>query len=145
MSHLVTPYRVPFLILSNWYCNPERLRVISWSTNRVTPKGTQYTGGWFFFVRDFNKLSYSLCSQGDKIGKERTKHNLIPGCLLLRLMGLELIWSSWHRLKNCRSGGSGLTTRVSKSKMVPPNFSSCKRKELFFKAVSWPLSIHYHS
>ena len=27
-----------------------------------TPKGTQYTGGWNFFVPDFNKLPYSLCS-----------------------------------------------------------------------------------
>ncbi len=30
-----------------------------------TLKGTQYTGGWNFFVPDFNKLPYSLCSQGD--------------------------------------------------------------------------------
>ena len=34
-------------------------------TESQTPKGTQYIGGWKFFVPDFNKLPYSLCSQGD--------------------------------------------------------------------------------
>ena len=40
------------------------------NTQRVTesqaPNGTQYTGGGNFFVSHFNKLPYSLCSQGDK-------------------------------------------------------------------------------
>ena len=40
-------------------------------SNRVTelqtPKGTQYTGGWYFFLPDFNKLPYLLHSQGDQL------------------------------------------------------------------------------
>ena len=35
-------------------------------TESQTLKGTQYKGGWNFFVPDFNKLPYSLRSQGDK-------------------------------------------------------------------------------
>ena len=35
-------------------------------TELQTPKGTQYTGGWNFFVSDFNKLPYLLRLQGDK-------------------------------------------------------------------------------
>ena len=38
-------------------------RVTEWKT----PKGTQYGGGWNFFVPDFNKLTYLLCSQGDNL------------------------------------------------------------------------------
>ena len=38
-------------------------------SDRVTesqlPKGTQYTGGGNFFVPDFNKIPYSLRSQGN--------------------------------------------------------------------------------
>ena len=33
--------------------------------DRVTTKGTQYTGGGNIFVPDFNKLPYLLRSQGD--------------------------------------------------------------------------------
>ena len=42
------------------------LRVTEWQT----PKSTQYTGGWNFFVPYFNKLPYSLHSQGDKYFSE---------------------------------------------------------------------------
>ena len=42
-----------------------------WQSHRVTEsqtlKGTQYTGGWNFFVPDFNKLPYSLRSQGENV------------------------------------------------------------------------------
>ena len=41
----------------------ESYRVTEW----LTPKGTQYTGGWNFFEPDFNKLPYSLRSQGDNV------------------------------------------------------------------------------
>ena len=34
-------------------------------TESQAPKGTQYTGGWNFFVPDFSKLLYSLHLQGD--------------------------------------------------------------------------------
>ena len=37
------------------------LRVTEWQTLKVT----QYTGGWNFFVPDYNKLPYWLRSQGD--------------------------------------------------------------------------------
>ena len=37
-------------------------------TESQTLKGTQYTGVWNFFVPDFNKLPYSLHSQGDNCG-----------------------------------------------------------------------------
>ena len=36
-------------------------------TESQTLKGTQYTGGGNIFVPDFNKLPYSLRSQGDKV------------------------------------------------------------------------------
>ena len=36
-------------------------------TESQTPKGTQYTGGWNFFVPDSNKLPYSLRLQRDNI------------------------------------------------------------------------------
>ena len=39
----------------------------NFATESQTPKGTQYTGGWNFFVPDFNKLPYLFRSQGDKI------------------------------------------------------------------------------
>ena len=46
-------------------------RVTELQSNRVTelqtPKCTQYTGGWKFFVPDFNKLPYSLRSQGNNL------------------------------------------------------------------------------
>ena len=35
-------------------------------TELQTPKGTQHTGGWNFFLPDFKKLDYSLCLQGYK-------------------------------------------------------------------------------
>ena len=40
-------------------------------TESQTPKGIQYMGGWNVFVPDFNKLSYSLRSQGDNPTKTR--------------------------------------------------------------------------
>ena len=36
-------------------------------TESQTLKGTQYTGGQNFLVPDFNKLPYSLRSQGDDL------------------------------------------------------------------------------
>ena len=36
------------------------------ATESQTPKGTQFKGGWNFYAPDFNKLPYSLRSQGDK-------------------------------------------------------------------------------
>ena len=46
------------------------LRVTESQSDRVTElqklKGTQYSGGWNFFMPDFNELPYSLRSQGDK-------------------------------------------------------------------------------
>ena len=45
-------------------------RVTESQSDRVTElqtlKGTQYSGGWNFFMPDFNELPYSLRSQGDK-------------------------------------------------------------------------------
>ena len=53
----------------NWGCIG--YRVTELQSDRVTelqtPKGTQYKGEWNFFVPDFNKLPYSLRSQGDKL------------------------------------------------------------------------------
>ena len=49
------------------------LLATEWQSDRVTesqtPKGTQYTGGWNFFLPDFNKLPYLLFSQGGYIFK----------------------------------------------------------------------------
>ena len=37
------------------------------ATESQTPKGTQYRGGWNFFLPDFNIHPYSLRSQGDNL------------------------------------------------------------------------------
>ena len=47
---------------------PQSYRVTEWQT----PKGTQHTDGWNFFVPDFNKLFYLLRSQGDNSHKNLT-------------------------------------------------------------------------
>ena len=44
------------------------------ATESQTPKGTQYTGWVKFFIPDFNKLPYSLHSQGDSHGLNKTDH-----------------------------------------------------------------------
>ena len=48
-------------LMANWNIYTS-LRV----TELQTLKGTQYTGGRNFFVSDFNKLPFSLRSQGEK-------------------------------------------------------------------------------
>ena len=62
---LVTVFSFPAK-LTNYLC----LFATESQSDRVTElqtlKGTQYTGGWNFFMPDFNKLPYSLRSQGDK-------------------------------------------------------------------------------
>ena len=65
------------------------LLATEWQSHRVTEsqtlKGTQFTGGWNFFVPDFNELPYTLCSQGDN---NRKPFSAIPAKLSLLVFSL---------------------------------------------------------
>ena len=80
-------------------------------TESQTPKGTQYKGGWNFFVPDFNKLPYSLRS---------------PGNNLLRHWG-SAIWQIFFTLEWVRHHIYPNTLSVReplfKGKIVEPNYS----------------------
>ena len=51
-------------------------------TELQTPNCTQYMGGWIFCVPDFNKLHYSLRSQGDKRSSDNHINKYSDACIV---------------------------------------------------------------
>ena len=88
---------------------PQSHRVTEWQT----PKGTQYTGGQNFFVPDFNKLPYSLRSQGDNIDKGAPGH---LKCFRKKPRKKERK-KKWGKIKNRKSEKRQRQIKASKMKI----------------------------